>query len=164
VSDFRPDREGRHKSGIPDEHFWPAIERIIPLLSLSLRLPPPTHSSLRLQEPNISLAYRVGSSFVLNLPCPPDANQHTWLGWGSNREGRLTEQSPQSERFAIKEFLALNGHVYLYAGRDQATCALFKIDAGKRLIDLQRPPFSGLRIEKWTKTGRNSETDYSLSR
>jgi hypothetical protein len=51
----------------------------------------------------------------------------------------LTEQSPYPEWFAIKESLAFNGHVRLYAGRDQAPDAPFKIYAGKRLIDLKRP-------------------------
>ena len=59
----------------------------------------------------------------------------------------MTEQSPQPERFAIKESLALNGHGCLYAGRDQAAGAPFKIYAGKRLIDLKRPWLSSLRVD-----------------
>jgi hypothetical protein len=58
----------------------------------------------------------------------------------------LTEQSPQPEWLAIEESLSLDGHGGLYARRDQATGAPFKIDAGKRLIDLQRPWFSSLRV------------------
>jgi hypothetical protein len=59
----------------------------------------------------------------------------------------LTEQSPQPEWLAIEESFALNGHGGLYAGRDQAKVAPFKIYAGKRLIDLQRPRFSSLRVD-----------------
>jgi hypothetical protein len=58
----------------------------------------------------------------------------------------LTKQSPHPEWFAIKESLALNGHVCLYAGRGQAAGAPFKIYAGKRLIDLKRPWLSSLRV------------------
>jgi hypothetical protein len=58
----------------------------------------------------------------------------------------LTEQSPHPEWFAIKESLALNGHVCLYAGRDHAPDAPFKIYAGERLIDLKRPRLSSLRV------------------
>jgi hypothetical protein len=59
----------------------------------------------------------------------------------------LTEQSPHPEWFTIKESFALNGHVCLYAGRDQATDAPLKIYAGKRLIDLKRPWLSSLRVD-----------------
>jgi len=58
----------------------------------------------------------------------------------------LTEQSPHPEWFAIKESLALNGYVCLYAGRDQAADDSFKIYAGKRLIDLKRPWLSSFRV------------------
>jgi hypothetical protein len=105
-----------------------------------------THPGLCRQEPYVSLAYGIGSSFVLNLPCPTDAHQHTRLCHGANCERLLTEQSPHPEWFAIKESLALNGHGCLYAGRNQAAGAPLKIYAGKRPIDLKRPWLSSLRV------------------
>jgi hypothetical protein len=59
----------------------------------------------------------------------------------------LTEQSPKSERLAIKESLALNGRGGLDAGCNQASGTPFKIYTGKRLFDLKRPRFSSLRID-----------------
>jgi hypothetical protein len=59
----------------------------------------------------------------------------------------LTEQSPQPEWLAIKDPLALNRRGGLYARRDQAKRASFKIYASKCLIDLKRPWFSSLRVD-----------------
>src|SRR5664279_1179872 len=74
-------------------------------------------------------------------------NQHERLCRRSNGELALPKESPQQEGMAIEESLALNRCGSFDERRDQTTIARSELNAGKSLINLQRPRLFCLRVD-----------------
>ena len=65
---------------------------------------------------------------------------------GTRDEGEFATDSPHPEMIAMDQLLPGKRLGFVDLRRNGTNGTLLKIDAGHRLIDLQRPPLSGLGI------------------
>jgi hypothetical protein len=84
---------------------------------------------------------------VLDLSRALGAYQYARYIRGSNRKRRFSVQAPQPECVAVKESLALSRLSRFYRRPHQTGCAIYKINASKRLIDFEFSRPTRLRID-----------------
>jgi hypothetical protein len=124
--------------------FNPAVRS--PARSLHPEGPKNTRSDRRRQDEYVALSDGVSGAAVFDLPHSLDAHQYTRQVGGADGKRRLSAQSPQPEVFTIKQSLAFHRGLRLHHGRHQTNRTFRKINAGHRLIDLECPWLSGLRV------------------
>jgi hypothetical protein len=83
---------------------------------------------------------------VLQLTVASDTHQDTRRFRSANREWRFSAESPQAKMFTTKEPLSPHWCELFHHWRHRTYRAVGKINAGHRLIDLQRSRLAGLGI------------------
>ena len=74
---------------------------------------------------------------MLDLTSAGGTYQHARYALGANGKWGLSAQAPQPERLTMKEPLPLDRGLRLHQGRHQTCRTIYKVNTGKRLIDLK---------------------------
>ena len=74
---------------------------------------------------------------MLDLTSAGDTYEHARYALGANGKWGLSAQAPQPERLTMKEPLPLDRRLRLHQGRHQTCRTIYKVNTGKRLIDLE---------------------------
>ena len=74
---------------------------------------------------------------MLDLTSAGGTYQHARHALAANDKGGLSAQAPQPERLAMKEPLPLDRRLRLHHGRHETCRTVYKVNTGKRLVDLE---------------------------
>src|ERR1039458_8519107 len=103
-------------------------------------------SDLRWQDEYVAFSDGRSCAPVLDLPRSFDAHQYARDAHGADGKRRLSAQAPQSEMFTVEQSFAFHWGRRLHQGRHPTDRAFRKINARKRLIDLECTRLSSLRV------------------
>ena len=100
--------------------------------------PVETCTDLRRQEHDVAAGDGISGAAVLQLSLADNANQHPRRAHRADCERRLPAVPPYREMFTTKESLSPYRQNFLLHRRHRTDCDLLEIDAGNRLLNLQR--------------------------
>ena len=83
---------------------------------------------------------------MLHLTVTGETHQHPRGSFGADSKWRFCAEPPQPEMFTIKEPLSQHRLYLIHHWHHRTDCTLRKINAGHRLINLQRSGLAGLGI------------------
>jgi len=94
---------------------------------------------------------------VLDVTSAGGTYQYARHAFGANGKWGLSAQAPQPERLTMKEPLAPDRRLRLHQGRHQTCRTIYKVNTGKRLVDLKclRPSCLCVNMAPVIKAERN---------